>query len=370
MSSDIVIILSDKVKIIANSEKKKAAFLKISDKTKRKARIESLYKKANEDSKEFNKRKLLATFNPVIGGFISLNGDICGSDKNNLISLAGEFFNSLDKYFGIKVFNYMLYDIDKFSKFFQWEALNYSFSTHKVIRGNYIKSRVKELNGLAEKIFSRYETHGAGINWTVNDIESASGQTAVKKKITGESEEEVLKPFKPDIWRNIQTEVNLISAAWSLLSPKGITPVLEPGMPAEVNNASWIRIYFQKPQVRQITWRLRHNPEMKSVKPLVRVYADETMLWYETLSLLTGSKYIIFPEKLELSRTWAEIGYITDSGEFIFVARTPVWPPDCLFKPSPNKSAPRKIPKKLSLMGATESFKAGGIIPGSLQGSL
>jgi hypothetical protein len=156
---------------------------------------------------------------------------------------------------------------------------------------------------------------------------------------------------------DIHSEINLISLSWSSLSPKDTAPILEEGVPIEINNSSWIRMYFQKPRVRKIVWRLRDKPDADNLKPLLRVYADENMLWYETLDSLTGDKYIILSEDIELSRVWAELGYVAETNEFIFIARTPLWPPECLFKSSPVKySLKKSLNNKICFIGATENL--------------
>ncbi|MHB8282564.1 MAG: hypothetical protein ACYDDE_07150 [bacterium] len=158
---------------------------------------------------------------------------------------------------------------------------------------------------------------------------------------------------------DIHSEISLISLSWSSLSPKDEAPVLEHGIPVEINKSSWIRIYFQKPRVRKVVWRLRYKPDLNNIKPLLRVYADDNMLWYESLDSIAGDKYIILSKEFELSRVWAEIGYITEKNEFIFIARTPVWPPKCLFKSPPRKYSRKLLNNKISLIGATESLSAG-----------
>ena len=163
---------------------------------------------------------------------------------------------------------------------------------------------------------------------------------------------------------NIKEQVSIISLNWSLLSPADSIPVLEKGEPVEISRNSMVRIYFQKPNVRQVVWRFRKNPEVKNSMPIIRLYRDGDMLWYEALDDLYGSKYIIFPEGSELSRTWAEIGYLTETGEFIFIARTPAWPPSCLFKKLPRFKTERKMPKSATaLIGATEGIPGGRHLP-------
>ncbi len=128
-----------------------------------------------------------------------------------------------------------------------------------------------------------------------------------------------------------------------------------------------VRIYFQKPNVRQVVWRFRRKPALSVYKPILRVYKDDYMLWYEVLDGYYGSRYIIFPEDLELSQTWAEIGYLTDEGNFIFIARSPVWPPSCLYKKLPKLNFERNI-KGMGMgdrifIGATESIPSGKNLP-------
>lgn len=162
---------------------------------------------------------------------------------------------------------------------------------------------------------------------------------------------------EPKVLTDIHSEINLISLSWSSLSPRDTAPVLEEGIPVEINNSSWIRMYFQKPRVRKVVWRFRDKPDAGNLKPLLRVYADGNMLWYETLNSVAGDKYIILSEEIELSRVWAEIGYVDEKNEFIFIARTPVWPPECLFKSSPIRySLKKSLNNKICLIGATENL--------------
>ncbi|MHB1680521.1 MAG: hypothetical protein ACYCTB_08465 [bacterium] len=158
---------------------------------------------------------------------------------------------------------------------------------------------------------------------------------------------------------DIHSEISLISLSWSSLSPKDTAPILEQGIPVEINKSSWIRIYFQKPTVRKVVWRLRYKPDLNNIKPLLRVYADDNMLWYEAIDSIAGDKYIILSKEFELSRVWAEIGYITEKNEFIFIVRTPVWPPECLFKFPPRKYSKKLLNNKICLIGATEGLSAG-----------
>ncbi|MHB1694318.1 MAG: hypothetical protein ACYCUW_10645, partial [bacterium] len=158
---------------------------------------------------------------------------------------------------------------------------------------------------------------------------------------------------------DIHSEISLISLSWSSLSPKDTAPVLEEGIPVEINKSSWIRIYFQKPRVRKVVWRLRYKPDLNNIKPLLRVYADDNMLWYESLDSIAGDKYIILSKEFELSRVWAEIGYITEKNEFIFIARTPVWPSKCLFKSPPRKYLKKLLNNKIHLIGTAEGSSEG-----------
>ena len=169
--------------------------------------------------------------------------------------------------------------------------------------------------------------------------------------------------------RNISEEVDLMSLNWSLLSPSENIPVLEVGEPAEISGESSVRIYFQKPSVRQVVWRFRKKPESQTSKPILRVYKDTDMLWYDVLDGRFGSRYIIFPEGLELSQTWVEIGYLTEKGDFIFIARSPVWPPSCLSQKLPKLKMERKISKAAVLIGATESIPGGKRLPVNITSS-
>ena len=113
---------------------------------------------------------------------------------------------------------------------------------------------------------------------------------------------EICEPEYAAQERNIGEEIDLISLNWSLLSPSENIPVLEAGEPAEISGESSVRIYFQKPSVRQVVWRFRKKPEAQNSKPILRVYKDADMLWYEVLDGRLGSRYIIFPEGLNCRR--------------------------------------------------------------------
>ncbi len=190
----------------------------------------------------------------------------------------------------------------------------------------------------------------------------ANMQTEFKKKSEPETLLETTNTAAAEntglkVLTDIHSEIDLISLSWSSLSPRDTAPVLEEGTPVEINNSSWIRMYFQKPRVRKVVWRLRDKPDADNLKPLLRVYADGNMLWYETLDSVAGDKYIILSEEIELSRVWAEIGYVDEKNEFIFIARTPVWPPECLFKSSPVRySLKKSLNNKICLIGATENL--------------
>jgi hypothetical protein len=342
INGTVILILDDKGIHNVNLKKKKNIFAKIKNKKELAEIIDILHFKANEDSKKFNRRKIAKSFNPVIKGIINFNGDICKLDKKILIGKADEFFRLLESKYGINVFNYILNEVSQIDKFFEFEIFNYSFFTHKAVKSSLVGSMIKELNSFTSNAFLSVGLADVGTRKTGHQI---------------------------NIISDINTEVDLISFSWTALSPKDAAPILEEGTPVEINKSSWIRLYFQKPRIRHVVWRLRTKPDIAGIKPLLRIYADDAMLWYETLDSLSGSKYVIFPDKYELSRTYGEIGYITDSGEFIFIARSPIWPPDCMFKFPPNKKAPRKIPKKISLLGATEKIHDKHHLPFNVSGS-
>ena len=202
----------------------------------------------------------------------------------------------------------------------------------------------------------------------VQSIPEVKTAPEVKIEPVGEITE-ICEPEYAGQEKNIGEQIDLISRNWSLLSPSENIPVLEAGEPVEISGESLVRIYFQKPSVRQVVWRFRKKPEAESSKPILRVYKDVDMLWYEVLDGHFGSRYIIFPEELELSQTWVEIGYLTEKGGFIFIARSPAWPPACLLQKLPKLKLKRNISKDTVLIGATESIPGGRQLPVNITSS-
>ncbi len=201
---------------------------------------------------------------------------------------------------------------------------------------------------------------GTAVKKTESKVSTDDIHTTIEKtepKVSTDDIGTAVKKTESKVSTDIHSEISLIALSWSSLSPKDTAPVLEEGTPAEINHSSWIRMYFQKPMVRKVVWRLRDKSDTDNLKPLLRVYADENMLWYETLDSVAGDKYIILSEEIELSRVWAEIGYVDEKNEFIFIARTPVWPPECLFKSSLIRySLKKSLHNKICLIGATENL--------------
>lgn len=187
---------------------------------------------------------------------------------------------------------------------------------------------------------------------------------AAKRKIAARKSEPGAVPAEnvAVIKENIEEQIKLISKNWSLLSPEENFPVLEKGEPLEIYSGSLIRIYYQKPYVRQVMWRLRQKIDANS-RLILRIFLDGDMLWYEPLDSSAGTRYIMFPEDVELYRTWAELGYVTEKGDFVFIARTPVWPPSCLVKKLPKIKSRKIIPGKIALIGGTEGIPGGVRLP-------
>ncbi len=214
-------------------------------------------------------------------------------------------------------------------------------------------------NKMPENIYKQKNKHENKSDEIIAKTQIKPEETYVNNiNIINKKENESRIPVSGSL-TDIHSEISLISLSWSSLSPKDEAPVLELGIPVEINKSSWIRIYFQKPRVRKVVWRLRYKPDLNNIKPLLRVYADDNMLWYESLDSHAGDKYIILSKEFELSRVWAEIGYITKENEFIFITRTPVWPPKCLFKSPPRNYSKKLLNNKISLIGATEGLSAG-----------
>ncbi|MGC8555056.1 MAG: hypothetical protein ACP5NA_06175 [Candidatus Acidulodesulfobacterium sp.] len=307
---------------------------------------------------------------------------------------------------------------------FDFEIFNYSFATHKAVKTDFVKSsNIKKLNEIAMHVIDEKKPVSAAKRkltktkeepevkpktigkskidvsdevqsvkkikklkvaekkqelkkQPINKPVSAISKNAISKQPSSKKTVEIessLTDIIPEICeveyveneKNIGEQIDIISLSWSRLSPSENIPVLEYGQPVEISGESMVRIYFQKPNVRQVVWRFRQKPESSAYKPILRVYKDDDMLWYEVLDVYYGSRYVIFPEDLELSQTWVDIGYLTDEGNFIFIARSPVWPPACLYKKLPKLKLERKINSMGSriFIGATESIPGGKNLP-------
>ena len=310
---------------------------------------------------------------------------------------------------------------------FDFEIFNYSFASHKAVKTDFVKSsNIKKLNKIAGYVIDekksvstvkrkqaktkeeseiKPETIKKSKKSKTDDISAVGSAEKIKEPKIIEKQERLKKssvsetsksaisknpPSKKEVAiksvltnaaqeiceveyveneKNIGEQISIISLSWSRLSPQENVPVLEPGAPKEIFAGNLVRIYFQKPNVRQVVWRLRQKPESPSSKPILRVYKDDDMLWYDVLESNFGSRYVILSEDLELSRTWAEIGYLTGEGNFIFIARSPVWPPPCLYKKLPKLKLERKIIGADNAMdarifiGATESIQSGKNLP-------
>ena len=394
----VFLIFDDKIIEDFNIKKKKNIYAKLKDKKKYSSVLNNLHITADEDSKLHNKRKIAKTFNPSLGGVLLIkNEKIRELEDDALLEEFDRLCRLIENDYGLNIFNYMLneiYEEEKQEKYFEIETFNYNFISHRAVKSNLASDFVKELNHFIEKNFfknikentkktdkeknvkkdEKAETKtaknaeefklkpAANLQTGLKEKPAANLQTRSKTKPEPEAIFETIKTAaaentEPKVLTDIHSEINLISLSWSSLSPRDTAPVLEEGIPIEINNSSWIRMYFQKPRVRKIVWRLRDKPDAAHLKPLLRVYADGNMLWYETLDSVGGDKYIILSEEIELSRVWAEIGYVDEKNEFIFIARTPVWPPECLFKSSPVRySLKKSLNNKICLIGATENL--------------
>jgi len=395
----ITVIFNPGIILETKSNADKIIYSKNPDEKKKNKLIEKLEKKAAEDSLKFNKRRLSSLFTPVFNGCILLSGvtGLIDEDIENLVDFGGLFFGRIEENLGIDVVNYSLVDLKNKAKarakgyspnFFYFEIFNYNFDTHRAIKSEFIKTpNIRKVSKIAEAVLTEKKPAPAAKKigakeQNIQNIPKAKGKDAVKKagkyaekqepvheavvlqpEISAVEVPEICETAYAEPEQNIGEQIDLISLNWSLLSPSENIPVLEAGEPAEISGESLVRIYFQKPSIRQVVWRFRKKAEAGGSKPILRVYRDADMLWYEALDGLIGSRYIIFPEGLELSQTWVEIGYLTEKGEFIFIARSPAWPPACLLQKLPKLKLERNIPKGTILIGATENIPGGSRLP-------
>jgi hypothetical protein len=394
----ITVIFDPEIILETKSKADKIIYSKNPDEKKKNKLIEKLQKKAAEDSLKFNRRRLSSLFAPVFSGCILFSGgaDLTGGDTHDLIDFGDAFFGRIEENFGIDIVNYSLIKGHKHKpNVFDFEIFNYNFDTHRAVKSEFVKiPNVKKISKMAETVLAENKSAAggkAGKKTVKREIASSSptprnddtteeGKKRVKRVQNVQSIPEVkIKPVgeiteicEPEYAgqeKNIGEQIDLISRNWSLLSPSENIPVLEIGEPVEISGESLVRIYFQKPSVRQVVWRFRKKPEAESSKPILRVYKDAYMLWYEVLDGHFGSRYIIFPEELELSQTWVEIGYLTEKGGFIFIARSPAWPPACLLQKLPKLKLERNISKDTVLIGATESIPGGRRLPVNITSS-
>ncbi len=355
----------------------KIIYTKVSDKREKEKLVENLKRRAADENVKFKKRRLSSLFNPVFDGFILLSGGLKSTklSEERLMGFSGLFFIKMEKDFGVNIVNYSL-TRTKSADLLHFEIFNYNFVLHKAVKSEFIKPKnIRKIGEFAETVMSGYNKSTEKSKESPNKEEIAEN-TAIKAVKAGKNkqavqgaEEFAVKP--PEICKtvtenNMEEQVNLISLNWKLLSPAENVPVLEVGEPEEISRNDWVRIYFQKPGVRQVVWRFKQKKQVLSVlRPVLRAYNGSNMLWYEVLDGLSGSRYIIFSGNFELSQTWVEIGYLGDKNEFIFKARSPIWPPDCLIKKLPelNLDIKRKIPKKTVLIGATENIYGSRALP-------
>ena len=410
----ITVIFDPEIIIKTKSKAGRIIYSKNPDEKKKNKLIEKLEKKAVKDSLKYNRRRLSSLFTPVFAGRILFSGvaDLTGGGIEDLIGFGDALFGRIEENFGIDIVNYSLIGGRK-PNFFDFEIFNYNFDTHKAVKSEFVKTpAVKKLSKIAEAVLAENKPAAAGkaSKGTIRPKEEKPALKAVRQpkekaeakikpakvKVSKEKEKikeyaektepetkaktsetgvlsgdvaEICEPEYAAQERNISEEIDLISLNWSLLSPSENIPVLEAGEPAEISGESSVRIYFQKPGVRQVVWRFRKKPEAQNSKPILRVYKDADMLWYEVLDGRLGSRYIIFPEGLELSQTWVEIGYLTEKGDFIFIARSPAWPPSCLSQKLPKLKMERKISKAAVLIGAPESIPGGKRLPVNITSS-
>ncbi len=374
MKNSLKVTLVFNQALLNKAKIKKIIYTKTQDEEKKNSLIKKLKAKALRENIRFQKRKLPQSFNPVFKGYVLFSDKIKLNDEI-FIDFADLFFGKLEEDFGINVINYSLIDT-KDGAFFDFEIFNYNFTLHRAIKSEFTKAEnIRKVNELAENIFTKSKYESANKKKKPAKQLEKKELNIKKRKAIKKSNKTVEKPVfgvevsKTDIKVNIDEQINLISLNWSLLSPQESLPVLENGEPMEIRQNSWVRIYFQKPGVRQVVWRLRDKPKTDAARPILRVYKDNKMLWYELLDSLFGSRYIIFPDDYELPETWVEIGYASEKGEFIFIARSPIWPPSCLFKKLPKINSKKRISKGVVLIGATESIPGGRQLPIDVSGS-
>ena len=385
----ITVIFDPEIILETKSKADKIIYSKNPDEKKKNKLIEKLEKKAAEDSLKFNRRRLSCLFTPVFSGCILFSGgaDLTGGDVEDFIGFGDAFFGRIEENFGIDIVNYSLIKGHKHKpNVFDFEIFNYNFDTHRAVKSEFVKiPNIKKVSKIAETVLAENKvikpTKERSAAKTVKQPkEKSEGKKRVKRVQNLQSIPEVkIKPVGEiaeiceseyaEQEKNIGEQVDLISLNWSLFSPSENILVLEAGEPVEISGESLVRIYFQKPSVRQVVWRFRKKPEAESSKPILRVYKDVDMLWYEVLDGHFGSRYIIFQEELELSQTWVEIGYLTEKGGFIFIARSPVWPPACLLQKLPKLKQERNISKDAVLIGATESIPGGRQLPVNITSS-
>lgn len=339
----------------------------------RSAIISGLKKKAAGDSIKFKKRKISSAFMPSFEGFLFFAGD-APPGSGLLIKLGRALCGRIEKDFGVNAFNFSIIDAGKSAEssrysniFLNFEFFNYSFHDHKAVKSEFAKSgNARKISALAQELLKKTEKSRSRRKLkdliSKDDVspEIPSGYSAPGIECENIPEED------SGSVADIGEQVRIISLNWSLLSPAENVPVLEKGEPEEILGASMVRIYFQKPNVRFISWRFRDFPRDSVSRRIMRIYRGKDMLWYESLDHAAGNKYIIFPEGIELSETWAEIGYIDERGGFRFTARTPEWPPSCLVKKLPELKGGRvrKIFKTdRALIGGTESIPGGRNLP-------
>ncbi len=335
----------------------------IADK-KRDGLINGLRARAVRDSLDFRKRKLSMMFNPVFGGFVFFS-DAVGLGDEDAVGFARLFFDKLEEYFHVSVVYYHLIDIGDItpkggcsSKIFDFEIFNYNFYEHRAVKTELTGAKnIKKLNELAEFVLAECSKFKFG-----DADEGSLAYTLAAKEKEEMSSDHVNINDEGDV----DGRIGLSHESWMPLDPSENAPVLERGEPREIRKVSSVRIYFQKPGVRQVVWRFRDKPGTSSEKPILRVYVDDKMLWYERLDSRFGSRYIIFSDDYELCRTWVDIGYVNEKGMFTFVARSPIWPPKCFSKSLPKANSRKRVPKEISMIGASEGIPGGERLPVNL----